>query len=109
MQNDDVPKKGLRLDSPPGPPLRTLGPKATQGASQGASKRQSKVRQGASKRQSKAQPGPFLRKAQPSPVEGIVKGALQGGLYSRHCLQRREPDNVGESSEPDNGRNLLSH
>ena len=33
---------------------------------------------------------------------------MQGGLYSRHRLQRREPDNVRESSEPDNVRNLLS-
>ena len=54
-----------------------------------------------------AQPGPFLRKAQPR-LEGAVKGTLQGGLYSRHCSQRREPDNVRESSEPDNVRNLLS-
>ena len=42
------------------------------------------------------------------PVEGTVKGTLQGGLFSRHRLQRREPDNVRESSEPDNVRNLLS-
>ena len=29
-------------------------------------------------------------------------------LDTRHCSQRREPDNVRESSEPDNIRNLLS-
>ena len=56
--------------------------------------------QGASKRQSKAQPGPFLRKAQPRPVEGAVKGTLQGGLYSRHCSQRSEPDNVRKVPNP---------
>ena len=99
-QNDNVPKKGPRLDSPRVRPCALLAPKQCKEA---RSKRprdnpRRGPSQGASKRQSKAQPGPFLRKAQPRPVEGAVKGALQGGLYSRHCLQRREPDNVRESS-----------
>ena len=66
--------------------------------------------QGAS--QAKARPrgnptrslGPsYARRGQGPPHRG-----LQGGLYSRHCAQRRELDNVRESSEPDNVRNLLS-
>ena len=43
-QNDAVPAKRPQARFPPGPPLCTLGPKALQGASQGASKRRPKPR-----------------------------------------------------------------
>ena len=105
MQNDDVPKKRPQARFPPGPPQR----KAIQGASQGASKRRSKARPKA--RRPEATQGAvwaFLYKAQsrPSPYTAQLR-PVQGGLYSRHRLQRKEPDNVRESSEPDNVRNLL--
>ena len=82
-QNDDVPKKGTRLDSP------QARPSAKQTKEQASARPRSVPGQGASKRQSKQEKAP-----------------LQGGLYSRHCSQRREPNNVRESSKPDNVRNL---
>ena len=69
-----------------------------QGASQGASKRQSKV-QGASKRQSKAQLGPFLRKAQPSPVEGTIKRHLAGSILGTVCKEGN-PTTSGKVPNP---------
>ena len=82
-QNDDVPKKGTRLDSP------QARPSAKQTKEQASARPRSVPGQGASKKQSKQEKAP-----------------LQGGLYSRHCSQRREPNNVRESSKPDNVRNL---
>ena len=102
MQNDDVPKKRPQARFPPGPPQR----KAIQGASQGASKRRS--RQGVQEAtQGAVWAFLFLAQSRPPPYTAL-KAPVQGGLYSRHRLQRREPDNVRESSEPDNVRNLLS-
>ena len=75
-QNDDVPQKGPRLDSPRVRPCALLAPK--QSKEQAKAHPRSVPSQGASKRQSKAQPGPFLRKAQPSPVEGTFKRHLAG-------------------------------
>ena len=61
MQNDDVPKKGTRLDSP------QARPSAKQSKEQAKACPRSVPSQGASKKQSKAQPGPFLCKAQLRP------------------------------------------
>ena len=63
-QNDDVPKKGPRLDSPRVRPCALLAPK--QSKEQAKAHPRSVPSQGASKRQSKAQPGPL-------PTQGAAK------------------------------------
>ena len=82
----NVPKKGPRLDSPQAPAQSNPRSKPT-------SKRRSEARQ-------EAIQGAVWVKA--LPIEGAGNAP-----YSRHCSQRREPDNVRESSEPDNDRNLF--
>ena len=74
-QNDDVPKKSTRLDSPGSAPVHSWP----------QSNLRSKPRRIQEAPQAKARPrdnprrsGPFLRKAQPSPVEGAVKRHLAG-------------------------------
>ena len=95
MQNDDVPKKRPQARFPPGPPQR----EAIQGASQGASKRRSKARLKARPRGCNS----ISARSRP-PIEG-TPGRTASILDT---VRKEGGDNVRESSEPDNVRNLLS-